>query len=151
MLSKEEKREIENKIAELNEQLDENYVEEFLTEAVGVEDKYLGKCYRKGEKYYRIVSVFTYECPYQLWAVMFNSNPEIRPRPIHRKWLRREEMHRYDAFDCDWVSVVKVPNNLFEKPEKNMVEILQEEFIEAFRNTTEKMEANLLKTFSACK
>lgn len=58
MLSRDERHEIEDKIAELKAKLDDNYYEEFFSDAKKAEEKYLGKCYKKGDKFYRIISVY---------------------------------------------------------------------------------------------
>lgn len=148
MLSRDERHEIEDKISELKKQLDDHYFEEFFEKARQAEEKYLGKCYKKGDKYYRIISVFTPECPSQLWAVMFDIESDIEPAHIRRLMMRKEDMHRYDHFECGGIRIVKVGNNLRENLESKMNEISQEDFIDAYRMMCRRMEENILKTFS---
>ena len=148
MLSRDERHEIEDKIAELKAKLDDNYYEEFFSDAKKAEEKYLGKCYKKGDKFYRIISVYTPECPHQLWAVMFDIKSDIEPEHIRRLMMRKEDMYRYGNFKCGGIRVVKVGNNLIESPDSKMDEISQDDFIEAYRVMCKGMEENILKTFS---
>ena len=148
MLSRDERHEIEDKIAELKAKLDDHYYEEFFSNAKKAEEEYLGKCYKKGDKFYRIISVYTPECPHQLWAVMFDIKSDIEPEHIRRLMIRKEDMYRYERFEYGGLRVVKVGNNIIETPDSKMDEISQYDFLEAYRVMSKGMEEKILKTFS---
>lgn len=145
-MNKEKVKELEKSISVLQKELDKIYLENKNEEIKNVEKEYVGKCFKRDDTYYKVISALTPEMPYQLWCFAFNPSPRLKPQHKMSLHSYRNDFYDYQILFNGVSRITKKGNNLMVKfdPEE---EITEEEFFAAYDTYCENLKEEMKKVF----
>lgn len=143
-MTKEDMNKIRLEIADLEKKLHNVENAEFIEEVKELEKKYLHKYFKNaGGTLFHPISVLTPECPYQIWVIALNLNPQYDRTPYHGIESKGKEFRYLLQYEYPF-SCLRIP----EKYLSSYTEITKEEFDTELRRIFNKVYEDIHTSFS---